>query len=237
MLGALIRRRKAAPKCSGDEFAAESTNFSLSTEVPRPSDRRTDERLQAILPLAKLVSEQGEDLCRIKNISAGGLMAETVMPQAIGREVYVEMNSDQRIPGRIVWARDGAVGVRFDQNVDLRELLAHKRPRAGSYRPRPPRLEVTCGASVRIGGVYHQVEVRDISLGGIKVAIDDWDCLGKEATVVVESLRPVKGRVRWYRAGQAGIVWDSPLSFEELAEWMGKRVELASLRTGAWERR
>jgi hypothetical protein len=237
MLGALIRRRKAAPKCSGDEFAAESTNFSLSTEVPRPSERRTDERLQAILPLAKLVSERGEDLCRIKNISAGGLMAETVMPQEIGREVYVEMNFDQRIPGRIVWARDGAVGVKFDQNVDLRELLANKRPRAGSYRPRPPRLEVTCGASVKIGAVYHQVEVRDISLGGIKVAINDWDCLGKEAVVVVESLRPVKGRVRWYRAGQAGIVWDKPLAFEELAEWMGKRVELASLRTGAWERR
>lgn len=236
MLGALIRRR-SGPKCSGDEFAAESTNFSLSTEVPRPSERRTDERLQAILPLAKLVSEHGQDLCRIKNISAGGLMAETTSPQEVGREVFIEMNFDQRIPGRIVWARAGAVGIKFDQNVDLRELLAHKRPRAGSYRQRPPRLEVTCGATVKIGRFYHQVEVRDISLGGIKVAVNDWDCLGKEAIVTVESLRPIKGKVRWYKAGQAGIVWDQPMTFEELAEWMGKRVELASLRTGAWERR
>lgn len=229
-------RKAARLRLSEDEFAAESTLFTLSTEVPRPTDRRTDDRLKAILPVAKLVTESSQDLCRIKNISAGGLSAEATTALQTGTSVIVELSYEQRIPGTIVWTRGNSVGVRFDQNVDLRELLANRRPRSG-FRSRPPRLEISCGATVKIGKFYHRTEVHDISLGGLKVALGDWQCVGKEVTVTIESLRPVQGRVRWYKGGHAGIVFDKPLSFEELAEWMGKRLEVASLRTGAWGKR
>ncbi len=236
MLEALIRRKIGLTKLTADEFAEESTVFTLSTEVPRPAERRTDERIQTILPVAKLITEDANHFCRIKNMSAGGLMAEVNASLAVGTKVSVELNSAQSIPGAVVWNREGAVGIKFDQNIDLRELLANRRPRNG-FRPRPPRLEVTCGATVQIGKFYHKVEVRDISLGGIKVALHDWNCAGKDVTVTIESLRPVKGRVRWYRGGYAGIVFNKPLAFEELAEWVGKRLEVASLRTGAWDAR
>jgi hypothetical protein len=236
MFEALIRRKDGRGPVTADEFAEESTLFTLSTEVPRPAERRTEERVQTILPVAKLVTESSNHFCRIKNISAGGLMAETQAPLPVDTRVSVELNSAQSLPGIVVWTRAGAVGVKFDQNIDLRELLANRQPRRG-FRPRPPRLEVTCGATVQIGKKYHRVEVRDISLGGMKVALTDWNCAGKNAIVTIESLRPVKGRIRWYRGGLAGIVFDKPLSFEELAEWIGKRLEVASLRTGAWERR
>ena len=48
--------------------------------------------------------------------------------------------------------------------------------------------------------------------------------------MVVESLRPLKGEVRWYSDRRAGIVFDKSLDFDELAEWVGKRLELASLK-------
>ena len=54
--------------------------------------------------------------------------------------------------------------------------------------------------------------------------------LGSKVTVVVESLKPIKGEVRWYSERRAGIVFDKPLDFEELAEWVGKRLEVASLK-------
>jgi hypothetical protein len=235
MFEALIRRKHRRGGCSVDEFAAESTLFSLSTQVPRPTERRTEDRLIAILPVAKLVSEHANYICRIKNLSAGGLMAEVKCPLEVGAQVYIELNSEQRVPGQIVWTREGSLGIKFDQDVDLRELLANRSQRRG-VRPRPPRLQVSCGATVQIGKLYHPVEVHDISLGGMKVAISDWQCAGRDVIVTIESLRPVRGRVRWYREGHAGIVFDQPLRFEELAEWMGKRLEVASLRTGAWDR-
>jgi hypothetical protein len=221
---------------TADEFAEASTVFTLSTEVPRPAERRTDDRVQTILPVAKLVVEGTDHFCRIKNISAGGLLAELPTPLPVDTIVSVVLNAATSIPGTVVWTRAGSVGVKFDQNIDLRELFANRKPRQ-RLRERPPRLEVTCAATVQIGRQYHRVEVRDISLGGLKVAIHDWNCAGKDVVVTIESLRPVRGRVRWYKAGYAGIVFDKPLGFEELAEWIGKRVEVASMRTGAWDRR
>ena len=142
--------------------------------------------------------------------------------------VSVELSS-QKIPSTVVWIRDGMAGIKFDQNVDLGELLAGRKPRHG-FRPRPPRLQVGCKASIRVGKVYYTVDVHDISLGGMKVEPIEERCLDKDVIVVVESLRPVRGNVRWYSDRKAGIVFKEPLDFDELAEWVGKRLELASLK-------
>ncbi len=66
--------------------------------------------------------------------------------------------------------------------------------------------------------------------GGIKVEPVDEYCLGKDVLVAVESLKPIRGEVRWYSERRAGIVFKTPLDFEQLAEWIGKRLELASLK-------
>lgn len=227
MFGALIRRKSAAP-WQQDDAAFESTTFSLSTAVPRPQERRSDDRLVPLLRDSKMITRGGEQLIRIRNLSAGGLMAETGRPPEVGEQVSVEL-SLQKISGSVVWTREGTVGVKFDQSLDLGELLAGRKPRHG-FRPRPPRLEVNCKASVRVGKIYYTVDVHDISLAGIKVEPIDEYCVGKEVVVVVESLRPIRGQVRWYSERRAGIVFDDPIGFEELAEWVGKRLELANLK-------
>ena len=225
---ASIIRRKGGPALSNDEAAFQSTTFSLNTAVPRPAERRADERLIPLLKVAKLVSESGERLIRVRNISAGGVMAEIGDSLPVGEPVALELSS-QKIPSTVTWIRDGLIGIKFDQTVDLGELLAGRKPRHG-FRPRPPRLHVDCKASVRLGKVYYTVDVHDISLGGIKVAPIEEYCVGREVTVVVESLRPIKGEVRWFSDRLAGIVFHKPLEFEELAEWVGKRLEVASLK-------
>ena len=227
MFGSLIRRKKARSS-EVDESAFESTTFTLSTAVPRPCERRTDERILPMLRIAKLTGGNGEQLIRLRNVSAGGLMAEIGQPLGVGEIVSVEL-STQQLPGSVVWIRDGLVGVKFDHNLDLGELLAGRKPRHG-FRPRPPRLQVGCKASVRVGKLYYTVDVHDISLGGIKVEPIEEYCVGKEVVVVVESLRPIKGEIRWFSERRAGIVFHKPLEFEELAEWVGKRLELASLK-------
>ena len=202
MFTELIRRKFGGEPVGSSDAAFESTTVSLSTAVPRPAERRSDERLSAMLRVGKLTDAAGnEQLIKVKNLSAGGVMAIVTKAPEVGEQVSVELSS-QRIPSSVVWIRDESVGLKFDQNVDLGELLAGRKPRHG-FRPRPPRLDIPCKASVRVG---------------------------KKVVVVVESLRPVKGEVRWYSDRRAGIVFERPLEFEELAEWVGKRLELASLK-------
>jgi PilZ domain len=227
MFGSLIRRKPTRP-FGVEDGAFDSTTFSLSTAVPRPTERRTDERVLPLLRIAKLKVGDREQLVRVRNVSAGGLMAESGQPVNVGDVVKIELSS-QQIPGSIVWVREGTIGIKFEQNLDLGELLAGRKPRHG-FRPRPPRLEVACKASLRVDKIYYTVDVHDISLQGMKVEPIDEYCLGKKVVVVVESLRPIRGEVRWYSDRKAGIVFDQPLEFEELAEWVGKRLELASLK-------
>ena len=229
MFAELIRRKFGGERAGGSDTAFESTTVSLSTAVPRPAERRADERLSAMLRVGKLTDAGGsEQLIKVKNLSAGGVMAIVTKAPEIGEQVSLELSS-QRIPSSVVWIREDSVGLKFDQNVDLGELLAGRKPRHG-FRPRPPRLDIPCKASVRVGKTYYTVDVHDISLGGIKVEPIEEYCVGKKVVVVVESLRPVKGEVRWYSDRRAGIVFERPLEFEELAEWVGKRLELASLK-------
>ena len=229
MFGSLIRRKSATAPTDGlADPAFESTTVSLSTGVPRPIERRGEDRVSAMLRVGKLQSGAGEQLIRIKNLSAGGLMAYVTHAPAIGEDVAVEI-SCQKIPSTVVWIRDDVIGVKFDQNVDLGELLAGRKPRHG-FRPRPPRLQIPCKASVKLGKVYYTVDVHDISLGGMKVEPIEEYCVGKPVVVVVESLKPIKGEVRWYSERKAGIVFEQALDFDELAEWVGKRLELASLK-------
>ena len=229
MFGALIRRRER-PLNIEDHAAFDSTTFTLTTAVPRPEERRDEDRMPTTLRVAKIRETEGgrEQLIRIRNVSAGGLMAEVGFAIGVGETVTVELNS-QWIPASVVWTRDGTVGFKFDQNLDLGEMLAGRKARHG-FRPRPPRLEVDCKASVRVGKTYYTVDVKDISLGGLKVEPISEYCLGKEVVVVVESLRPIRGEVRWYADRKAGIVFKKPLEFEELAEWIGKRLEMAALK-------
>lgn len=229
MFGALIRRRER-PLNNAEDAAFETTTFTLSTAVPRPDDRRGDERMPTTLRVIKIREAEGgrEQLIRIRNVSAGGLMAEVGLPMPVGTAVTAELNG-QWIPATVVWTREGTAGIKFETNLDLGEMLAGRKARHG-FRPRPPRLEVDCKASVRVGKTYYTVDVKDISLGGLKVEPISEYCLGKEVIVVVESLRPVRGEVRWYADRKAGIVFKKPLEFEELAEWVGKRLEMAALK-------
>lgn len=230
MFGTLIRRRQhQALPLGEDNIAFESTMFSLSTAVPRPADRRGDDRMMAMLRVAKLSEASGrEQLIRVRNVSAGGLMAEVGHPVRVGEEVSIELSS-QKVPSTVVWTRDGTAGFKFDQNIDLGELLAGRKQRHG-FRARPPRLEVNCKANVKLEKTYYTVDIHDISLAGMKVEPIEEYCLGKKVVVVIESLRPIRGEVRWFADRKAGIVFDEPLSFEELAEWVGKRLEMATLK-------
>ena len=49
MFGSLIRRKQTQRPLGDDNIAFESTTFSLSTAVPKPAERRGDERLMAML--------------------------------------------------------------------------------------------------------------------------------------------------------------------------------------------
>src|SRR6476646_5222588 len=106
MFSSLIRRKSATFTEGSSEAAFESTTVSLSTMVPRPVERRSDERMSAMLRVGKLIDSAGkQQLIKIKNLSAGGLAAIVSHPPSVGDRVDVELSS-QKITSTVVWIRE-----------------------------------------------------------------------------------------------------------------------------------
>ena len=70
---------------------------------------------------------------RVRNLSAGGLMAE--FPNGLDQETPVEF--DVRgigwVPGKVAWSAAGRIGVAFDRQID--PMLARKPVGAGAKTP------------------------------------------------------------------------------------------------------
>ena len=55
---------------------------------------------------------------RVRNLSAGGMLAESPVQVAEGAAIAVELGNIGRVSGRVVWAGAGKFGIAFDRQVD-----------------------------------------------------------------------------------------------------------------------
>ena len=107
----------------------------ISALVADEEARQRHEARDSLFLSAKLTVEgmPGEQV-RVRNLSAGGLMAEYPAPIDSDTRVEIELRGIGAVGGRIAWATDGRIGVAFDQHID--PMLARK---PVAVRPTPRR--------------------------------------------------------------------------------------------------
>jgi hypothetical protein len=198
------------------------TGFSFSSEVPAPPDRRNAERHIKILRVGTLVLEGRRELCLIRNISAGGLMAHVYSRVTPGQRVLVELKTNQTVTGRVVWARENNAGIQFDAAMDVAELLANPPLMANGWRPRTPRVEVDRMATLRCGFKTSWVQAHDVSQSGVKIESEHPPEAGAPVVVTLDGFRPLDGVVRWKSERQCGIAFNQLIPFSELIDWLKK---------------
>jgi hypothetical protein len=172
-----------------------------------------------VLRVARLDTRRGQELCLVRNISSGGLMANIYSDLAVGDRVVVEFKAEDRFAGRVVWRRDNQAGVQFDETADVSALLNAEESGEG-LRARSPRIDVGQPARLRNGARYHAVTLTNISQGGAGITSEDELEAGAQVVLTVHDLPPVPGVVRWYADGHAGIIFDERLRLDLLANWV-----------------
>jgi hypothetical protein len=202
------------------EDRAVETGFSFSNAVPLPPERRGDERLIKILRVGTLIIDGRRELCLIRNISAGGVMAHVYSKLMAGQPVTIELKATQPVGGHVVWAHDCEAGIQFDTVVDVAELLANPAVLDNGWRPRTPRVEIDRMATLRAGARTYWVHARDISQSGVKVETDNPPAADTEIVVALEGLRPLAGIIRWSSDSACGIAFNQLIPFGELIEWL-----------------
>ena len=196
------------------------TGFSFSSAVPAPPERRSNERHLKILRVGTLIVDGRRELCLIRNISAGGLMAHVYSKLHEGDRVTVELKTRQPVTGEIVWVRESNVGIQFDTAMDVAELLANPAVLENGWRPRTPRVEIDRMATLRCGAKTWWVHARDISQSGVKAETDHPPEADAEVVLTLEGFRPLAGTVRWSREDSCGISFNQLIPFADLIDWL-----------------
>jgi hypothetical protein len=205
---------------------AETTLYSLSDEPPMPAanrDRREGERHMTLYRVGSILVDDRRELCLIKNISAGGMMIRLYCSIAEGTPVTVELKSGQPIRGKISWVSNQQAGIAFDEPIDVIDILSSA---MDGPRPRMPRIETSCFATLRDGANVLRVQVCDISQGGVKIACETILPLGVDIVITLPGLPPQPGIACWSSGGFVGITFNRLLPLGELVAWLQEQREL-----------
>ena len=198
----------------------ETTLYSLSDIPPAPkkqSDRREGERHMTLYRVGSMLVENRRELCLIKNISAGGMMVRLYCSVAEGTPVTIELKSGQPFHGRVSWARDQQAGVTFDEPIDVIDILSAS---MSGPRPRMPRIETDCHATLREGANALRVKVCDISQGGVKIACETIVPRGADVVVSLPGIEPQRGIACWVEDGFIGITFNRLIPLGQLVAWL-----------------
>ena len=196
----------------------ETTRYSLSDAPPRaPSDRRDGERLMTLYRVGSLSIDDRRELCLIKNISAGGMMVRAYCVILQGTRLTVEFKCGQPISGVVSWTRDVHVGISFDEPIDVLDLLTTS---MDGLRPRMPRIEVECFATLREGASTYRMRVCDVSQGGLKIRCETRLLPGSDVVVTLAGIDPQPGVVRWVDGDQMGLTFNRMIALPTLVEWL-----------------
>ncbi|MBA3940921.1 MAG: pilus assembly protein PilZ [Sphingopyxis sp.] len=65
-----------------------------------------------------LPGQAGPAVVRVRNLSAGGMLAESPVRVEQGATVEVDLRNVGPVPGRVVWVGEGKFGIAFDRQIN-----------------------------------------------------------------------------------------------------------------------
>jgi len=84
---------------------------------------------------------------RIRNLSAGGMMAECSEPVATGEQVVLELRGIGEVTGSVAWCHDGRIGIPSHTPIDPRltpkPVTAPRRTAVPGYAPGRRSLKIS----------------------------------------------------------------------------------------------
>lgn len=187
-----------------------------ATDAPQPSDRRSDNRVQTVFRVARIIAASDQGLARIRNISNHGARLRVPIPVAPSDILTVELADGVELVGQVIWNESGDFGLQFGEPIDCAGLLASLAEGARSGTTRPVRLPVTTTALIRSERGLRCARIVDISQRGLKLAHDGSLTKGLHVKVTLSSGLDRRGIVRWAKDKIAGVMLLEPLSVEAL---------------------
>jgi hypothetical protein len=178
------------------------------------AEMRGAPRFTLMLRSAKLIADDCEYLCIIRDVSETGVklrLFHAVPPAGL---LMLETASGRRHAMELVWEGHSEAGFRFVTPINVDGFVSE----SGPYPKRPLRLRVQHPAGVRIGGETIPATILDISRQGARIEVGTKLALGQKFWLEAQELPVFQGTVCWRRMPEYGVVFSQVMGLEELAQ-------------------
>ncbi len=96
-------------------------NDPFKIDNPASAKRGTDRDSLLLKAILRFPSAKDEREVRIRNLSAGGLMAEVPVRVSRGEPVEINLRSIGWITGHVAWVTEGRIGIAFDHPINPKD--------------------------------------------------------------------------------------------------------------------
>ena len=97
--------------------------------MSQPDTRQVGRESFLMLASLRIDGKDTPHRVRVRNLSAGGMMAECDAPVARGTRVAVELRNIGWVEGSVAWKQDNRFGIAFDDAIDPTRI---REPAAGA---------------------------------------------------------------------------------------------------------
>ena len=181
------------------------------------SDRREHSRIRAIGRIGRLEAAGDRGLCRVHDLSDGGMKIETSLDMSPGEWVRITFDGNEVLFGRLVWRQGYTMGIQLTRPVDCCRLVRELADGHWNGSVRPLRLPVRRRAQLVSAAGTVETEVVDISQKGMKIRHPLGLPEGELVEIRIQRGFDIRGIVRWSNDEFVGIEFSGMIAVECLA--------------------
>lgn len=184
-------------------------------EDVQPAERRLVARRSTMLRPAKLVVDDREFLCVVRNVSQQGVNVLLFHELPKFELLAIEFDNGDQHAIRRIWQTGSQMGCVFLFPIeDLTVVMtqADARPR------RQPRLHLEHEAVLHVDDIRTTIILRDISQRGAAIDAPHWLKIDQLVRIESAFLPTIYAKVRWRRPPRYGLIFEQLFGLAELAK-------------------
>lgn len=178
------------------------------------------------LRAGKLISDTGEFLCILRDVSRTGTRARLFHPLPAGARYYLELSNGERLEVEPVWQNGSDTGFRFiDRPVEVDTLLKED----GAHPRRQIRLWIQTPIPIMVGAdqAWFPARLLNLSQNGMAIEAEARLPVGKPVLLEGAGFDSARGSVRWRRGKVHGIVLQESTRIDALARLVARLQTMA----------
>ena len=199
------------PFISGAQDPDGRANDAANRDV---ADLRAAPRFSLLIRSAKLVYENTEYLCIVRDVSASGVRLRLFHRLPAEERVTLELATGETFTLERVWEREDHGGFRFADPIDVHRFIAE----AGPYPKRPLRLRIEFPATLSFDEATIEAKICDLSREGARIEASQRLAIGQKIKLEARGLPPLTAIVCWRSLPAHGLSFQQSFTFEELAQ-------------------